>query len=241
MLIFFTGKGFVPIELGKTKSAARVGDFGPEIGFSHEMTKDGKEIYLIKFFSSGMPLHHGWSGGRWIGDAPSSERRTNFYPGIDDEDAKKGILYSAMILKFTAGINNLKAYGNTPKIRRFLWMQGERDAQNKQSANEYAACLKLLRNRISADLKTPDLPMVFGQVLPHTPALKRYPHTELIRAQMAAAVSHSGKPEIITRATMVSTDKFPLLKDKVHYNAKGQWMLGQSMAVAMRDILNTEK
>lgn len=232
---YFTGKGFEPIVLGKTKTSARAGEFGPEIGFAHEMTSDGKEVYLIKYFASGMPLHAGWNGNKWIG-LPATNGRTNFHPGLNAQDPNKGRLYTAMIKRFLNGLKAVGAAGHTPNIRGFLWMQGEQDSKNEISASQYAANLKRLKTRLSEDIKVNELPMVFGQVLPYSPALERFTHRKEIRSQMAAADSASGKPEAILGATMVSTDSFPLLKDKVHYNAQGQWMLGLAMARSMQNL-----
>lgn len=232
---FFNGKSFVPINIGITKTSARLGEFGPEVGFSKEMAKDGKDIYLIKHFASGMPLHYGWNGNKWLGGVPT-KGRTNFYPGLNASDTNKGKLYQKMHKRFSDGIKTLEAAGHTPNIRGFLWMQGEQDSKKSQSASEYAANLKLLRSRICEDFKTPEIPMVFGQVLPHTPALARFSHREQIRSQMAAADSASGEIQAISGASMISTDNFPLLKDTVHYNAKGQLLLGIAMAKEMTNL-----
>ena len=77
------------------------------------------------------------------------------------------------------------------------------------------------------------MPVAFGQVLPHEPAMERFTHRAEIRAQMAAADARSGKPESIPGVTMVSTDGFPLKPDTVHYDAKGQVMLGEAFAKAL--------
>ncbi|MFD2158052.1 sialate O-acetylesterase [Rubritalea tangerina] len=232
---FFTGKGFETIQLGKTKTSARPADFGPEIGFGQVMNQKGKEIYIIKYFASGMPLHPGWNRNKWVG-LPAAPKRTNFYPGTNAQDPNKGRLYLAMQKRFASGVQSLKAAGHTPKIRGFLWMQGEQDSKNQTSATTYAKHLKLLKNRLSEDMNVDPLPLVFGQVLPYTPALDRFTHRTEIRQQMAAADSKSGKSESIPTTTMVSTDPFPLLKDKVHYNAEGQLLLGQAFADAMLEL-----
>lgn len=236
---YFTGKGFESLVFGETKTSARVGEFGPEVGFAKEMTEGGKEIYIIKFYASGMPLHSGWNGNQWVG-LPVGKNRTNFYPGLNAKDTNKGRLYNAMWKRFDAGLKTIVSNGDTPNIRGFLWMQGEQDSKNELSASEYAANLKLLKMRVAEDLDVSVLPMVFGQVLPHSPALKRFTHRDAIRSQMAAADAGSGEPEAIPLAKMVSTDSFPLLKDNVHYDTQGQWMLGQAMAKAMKG-LSTEK
>ena len=46
---FWNGTGFEPLELGKTKTSARDGEFGPEIGFALEMATAARPVYLIKY------------------------------------------------------------------------------------------------------------------------------------------------------------------------------------------------
>lgn len=116
-------------------------------------------------------------------------------------------------------------------------MQGEQDSKHELSATTYAASLRHLRQRLADDLKLQGpLPLVFGQVLPHEPALPRFTHRKEIRQQMAAADERSGKAEAIPLARMVSTDGFELLPDTVHYNAAAQLRLGYAFAEAMKDF-----
>ena len=115
-------------------------------------------------------------------------------------------------------------------------MQGEADAKHERSATDYATSLRRLRDRLAADLGVESLPLVFGQVLPHEPAVARFTHRHEIRAAMAAADERSGRPEALPRARMVSTDGFGLLPDTVHYDAGGQVALGRAFAAALLAI-----
>jgi len=219
---------FEPLIVGKTQSSLRKGELGPEIGFSQSISKK-HPVYMIKFAASGQPLHPGWNGNKWLGGEPNPNR-VNFYPGKNKTDPNKGRLYKSMIARYQAGIKAITNQGDTPVIKGFLWMQGEQDSKNETSATTYAAHLKLLRDRVAQDLNIKKLPFVYGQVLPYKKSLPRFTHRKEIRDQMAAADKDSGKPEAISFAKMVCTDTFPLLKDTVHYNAQGQWMLGTEMA-----------
>lgn len=233
---FWTGQDFETLVLGQTRTSARDGEFGPEVGFALDMATSEKPIYLIKYYASGMPLHHGWHGNRWVGGNPQPGRR-NFYPGEVSDDPSQGTLYREMLAQFQAGLRHLKQTGRRPMVRGFLWMQGEQDAKHAVSASSYAASLKRLRARLATDLgAAPDLPLAFGQVLPYEPAMERFTHRREIRFQMAAADMDSGKPEAMRRAKMVSTDGFGLATDTVHYNADGQLRLGRGFAEAMKAI-----
>ncbi|SHK11531.1 Acetyl esterase/lipase [Rubritalea squalenifaciens DSM 18772] len=235
----YRGQNIAPLVIGQTQTSHRKGEMGPEIGFALNIQSD-KPVYLLKYAASGMPLNPGWNGNKWLGGKPGP-KRTNFYPGLTPEDPNKGRLYRAMLDRFQKGIEAIKAEGHTPVIKGFVWMQGEQDSKNEVSANSYAKHLKLLRDRLAEDVKVSRLPMVYGQVLPHEPALERFTHRENIRSQMAAADMASGKPEAIRLAKMISTDGFTLLKDTVHYDANGQLKLGSEMAKAMNHLQGSGK
>jgi len=237
---YWNNKTFEPLVLGQTRTSSRAGEFGPEVGFSLEMAKTGRPFYLIKYHASGMPLHHGWNGNKWVG-GDCEAGRTNFYPGVASDDPNTGRLYQQMVNRFRAGLQHLREQGHTPVVRGFLWMQGEQDSKHSDSATTYAENLKRLRDRLAEDLQVEALPIVFGQVLPHEPALPRFTHRKEIRKQMAAADADSGLQGAIPLAKMVSTDGFELLPDTVHYSAAGQLQLGQEMAKKMTILGNKSR
>ena len=230
---FWNGRTFEPLVVGTTRTSSRPDEFGPEIGFA--TAPAARPRYLVKYAASGMPLHHGWNGADWVGDPPAPGRRT-FYPGERRDDPNQGTLYREMLGRFRSGIAAVKTAGDTPAVRGFLWMQGEADAKHERSAAGYAASLRRLRDRLAEDLGVESLPLAFGQVLPHEPALPRFTHRREIRAAMAAADDRAGGPEAIPVARMVSTDGFGMLPDTVHYNAAGQLALGRAFAAALRSL-----
>jgi hypothetical protein len=236
---FFTGKQFEPLLPGQTRTSTRAGEFGPEIGFALEMGAVDRPVYLVKDHHSGMGLHHGFDGGKWVGGEPAPSRR-NFYPGTDAHDENQGVLYRLMLSRYRAAIAQLEKEGHEVVIRGWVWMQGEQDAKQAASARSYAANLKHLRKRLAEDLglsKPSDLPLVFGQVLPHEPAADRFTHRETIRAVMAQADGRSGSEKALPRSAMVPTDGLGLLPDTVHFNAAGQLALGRRFAKVLQGLL----
>jgi hypothetical protein len=187
-----------------------------------------------------MPLHHGWDGNNWIGGDPQPGRR-NFYPGATEDDANTGSLYTEMRSQFQNGTQHLEMQGMTPVVRGLVWMQGEQDAKHAVSATTYASSLNQLRKRLAEDLQTqPDLPLVFGQVLPHDPPAARFTHRQEIREQMAACDSKSLQPESMRNTTMVPTEGLTLLPDTVHYDAAGQLSLGKALGTALQQLVGEE-
>ncbi|MFD0894381.1 hypothetical protein KBB96_06950 [Luteolibacter ambystomatis] len=234
-VLFWNGREFEPLVPGKTKSSKHEGEFGPELAFAHAIPTPGRPVFLVKYSASGMPLDPGWNADKWLGGEKPG--RVNFYPGANRTDPNRGRLYSAMITCFGEAIGALYKHGDTPVIRGFLWMQGEQDAKHPLSAEHYPANLKLLRHRISEDLRVENLPIAFGQVLPHDPPLPRFIARDQIRRQMAACDMDSGSPLAIPRCRMISTNGFPIGTDTVHYNAKGQLLLGAALAKGVGEAM----
>lgn len=233
---FWNGKEFEPLVVGKTIVSSKPELFGPEVAFAIDIASADRPAYIVKYAASGQPLYFGWNGSQWAGDMPGPGRR-NFYPGTSADDPNQGTLYRQMLSGYRAALASLEKSGKTPVIRGFVWMQGEADSKHELSAGTYAEQLGLLRQRLGEDLQAPEtIPLAFGQVLPHEPALPRYAHRELLREKMAAADSRSGKPEALSRTRMVSTDGFGLMGDTVHYDAAGQLRLGKAFAAAMKEL-----
>ena len=205
-----------------------------ELSFASEMAKRGRPIYLVKYSASGMPLHHGWDRNTWKGGDPAPGR-VNFYPGTEPEDPARGKLYRDMTRRFREAIEQIEKQGHTPRVRAFLWMQGEQDSKHEVSATTYATSLALLFRRVRADVGSPGMQLVYGQVLPYEKAMARFTHRKQIREQMAAADARSGQPESIVDAFMVTTEDCSLKKDTVHHDSAGYWRLGQKFAEALRE------
>lgn len=240
---FWNGKTFELLVPGKTKSSAKLTDFGPEIGFSYimEQMRPTRKTYIVKYFASGQPLHYGWNRNKWVNDE-KAEKRWNFYPGDKQNDSKIGLHYKSLKDKFTKALKHLKDENIDYEIKGFVWMQGEQDTKNPLSAGEYAKCLKQLKTILEKDVKAAEpLPMVFGQVCPHEPALPRFTNRSELRQSQTDAHYKSGHSDSIPEAFMIPTEGMPLQKDTVHYNAEGQILLGQEMALKMIRMQNILK
>jgi hypothetical protein len=234
---FWTGEGFEPLDPERSPLSTRPGEFGPEVGFAVGLREAGRDepLYLVKFHRSGQGLHAGWDGGRWVGPAPGPDRAT-FHPGDAPDDPAVGRHYVAWLRQIRAAIAGLRAAGFEPVIRGVVWMQGEQDSKQEAAAGSYAANLRRLRARLGEDLGAPGLPWVYGQVLPHEPAMPRFTHRALIRAQMAELDARSGAVAATPGMWMVPTDAMPLWPDTVHYDAEGQRRLGLAFAAAMAEL-----
>lgn len=224
-----------------TVAAAGAGRFGPEIGFAHYLINNQPEkhnIYLIKFALSGQPLDAGWTkptanGGGWVGPEPGPDR-TTFYPGESPDDPNIGLHYKRLHEHVAQAMQNLRADGKTPVLQGIVWMQGEADAKHEVSADRYDRSLSLLKSRLEEDFSGGnDVPFVFGQILPHEPAMDRFTHRDLIRKRMAEADWRSKSDRAIKNVWMVPTEGMELMQDTVHYSTKGLLALGQAFGLEM--------
>lgn len=233
----YRGSAYQPLVAGKDGKSGR---FGPEVGFAHYMHNNNpnpSKLFIIKFALSGQPLDAGWTkptanGGGWVGPEPGPNR-TTFYPGKSPDDPNIGLHYKRLMAHVSAAMQQLKKDGYIPELQGVVWMQGEADAKHEIAAGRYDHSLALLKQRIEEDLSSDSVPFIFGQVLPHEPALERFTSRDLIRTRMAQADNRSGDQRAVDNVWMVPTEGMELLKDTVHYSTKGQLALGQAFGLEM--------
>lgn len=231
---FWTGDAFVELDMGETQTRRNGARFGPELGVAWilKTMEPERRVWLVKFARSGQPLHHGWHRNEWEGGDPTPGR-LNFYPGEVPDDPNVGRHYADLLQTINAAFAALRADGFEPQLRAVIWMQGEQDAKHEVSAGAYAASLARFKTRLEADLGSEARPLVFGQVLPYEPALPRFTHREAIRQQQAAVDHRSGSPLATPGIWMVPSDGLSLNADTVHFDSRGQAMLGQAMGLTL--------
>ena len=117
------------------------GGFGPEIGMVRTLaTKESRPLAVIKTAFSGTSV-----AGDWNVDLPG----------------KADPCYRAMIDEAKAAFAAAQAKGVTLRPRAFVWVQGESDANAKDSP-VYAANLSKMLQRLRTDLGAPDLILLLG-------------------------------------------------------------------------------
>ena len=117
------------------------GGFGPEIGMVRTLaTKETRPLAVIKIAFSGTSVAADWNVG---------------LPG------KADACYRAMIDEAKAAIASAKSKDVTLRLRAFVWVQGESDA-NAKDAPAYAANLSTMLQRLRTDLNAPDMILLLG-------------------------------------------------------------------------------
>lgn len=117
------------------------GGFGPEMGLVRTLaTKERRPLAVIKTAFSGTSVAADWNVG---------------LPG------KADACYRAMIDEAKAALAAAQAKGVTLRPRAFVWVQGESDANAKDSP-AYAANLSAMLKSLRAELAAPDLTLLLG-------------------------------------------------------------------------------
>lgn len=234
-VFFWNGKGFENLTPGKTITSRPTADFGPEILFGDTLARldPKRRIYLVKHSASGIALHAGWDGSRWKGDTFGPGRRT-FYPGESAEDPNTGTAYAQWRQTVRAALAHLRREGIAYRVRGVVWVQGGQDSKQPLSARTYAVNLGRLKSRLEADLFGGEsLPFIYHQAQANALVTERFPDWDgtMVGREKARADWRSGDPLSIPDAWMVPVDGLDLDDDQVHYNARGQIVLGMELAL----------
>lgn len=177
------------------------GNFGPEVGLSMELSKNypNKRFLLIKYAIGGASLLD------WSPNYDQQKAEITGHPEF-------GNMYKRLIM-----LTDSLTKGHQVKIRALLWMQGERDARIPEAGVDYYNNFELLINSIRKDLKSPDLPVIFGKV---NPPPDRYPALDtVVGAQMRIS-------QELPNTYLIDTDDLEKWEDDLHYSSNGQIDLG---------------
>ena len=125
----------------------------------------------------------------------------------------------------------MKKKNQSIKTVTFVWMQGERDA-NERHGEVYGASLNGLFDQLAADLGRDDLNFVVGRLSDFDMSNKRYPHWTKVRTQQVNLAEKN------PNCVWVDTDDLNdgtnrrgnSIKNDLHYSASGYVILGQRFA-----------
>jgi len=183
--------------------------FGPEVGFAHSLAEawPGREIILIKHAVGGTSLL-AWAPA-W--DSAQAERTRN---------AAAGPLYDALLGQFREA-----RLPNEFQVLGILWMQGERDANFPEVADDYEGNLRTLIRAFRRDLAAPEVPFFMGQINPPSTG---WPAAARVRAAQETSA------EEIPRTLLIRTEDLSKRDDEpVHYDGSGLLQLGSRFSDAV--------
>lgn len=183
------------------------GGFGPEMGFSREWRKHGdRPLAIIKVAFSGTAMATDWN---------------------PDDPGPGGACYRALVGESEAAIAAAKERGITLRLRAFIWVQGESDA-NAEAAPLYEKTLGEMIARLREDLEAPEFIALLGVNTrfgngknPHVPSI--------VAAQKALAKKDS-------RCLYVDTAGAETLEPShTHFTAAGTLEIGERFAEALAE------
>lgn len=137
------------------------GHFGPEVSFCRELKKAGYNPAIFKYTKGATGLARDWKA-----------------PG-------KGGIYDRMTEDLKSAIKKLEKQGFKVTLRGFIWIQGESDAGNENTARDYYLNLKRMIHDLRQNvLNEPNLKIILGVDEQH-PFVKEHP--VVLKAQQKLA------------------------------------------------------
>ncbi|SHM98380.1 Lysophospholipase L1 [Cyclobacterium lianum] len=141
------------------------GHFGPEVSFARELKKAGYNPAIFKYTKGATGLARDWKA-----------------PG-------EGGIYDRMTEDLKSAIKRLEQDGYQVTLRGFIWIQGETDAAEEDSAREYQTNLnKMIQDLRQNQVNEPNLKIILGVDEQH-PFVRERP--EVVAAQKKLAAEDS--------------------------------------------------
>lgn len=118
-------------------------------------------------------------------------------------------------------------------VKGILWHQGESDCTPEKSA-VYEKELHELIARLRAQLKSPDLPFIVGQ-------MGQFPEKPWDDAKKRVDQIHRELPQKIKETAFVNSDGLGHKGDQIHFNSESYREFGKRYAQAMKSLMTPEK
>lgn len=208
---------------GKTNTLGPL--FGPELAFGQALEKErpGERIAIVKYALGGTGLGRDIGYGDWDVDFAAGNRINQYDHAL------------ASIRNATAQAD-IDGDGEPDQLvpAGIVWMQGETDAGDLESAQHYQANLKRMMNLLRAALRVDDLPVVIGKI------------TDSGRAEDGSMMDYIGIVQAAQKA-FVETDEcaaYVTVTDELdyppsddwHYTSDGFVRLGEAFAEAVLEL-----
>jgi hypothetical protein len=204
--------------------------FGPEYTLGQTLSSlQGNETVGIVKYSGGTNLHDHWQ--------PTFAGSSSYNPY---NELMSRVNQSLAFLPFQHG-------GDTGTVAGFFWMQGEADAQDQRTTQQYETDLINFIAQVRADLGNPNLPFVYGLINDAAGS-----NDQIRQAQMDVASNvNNGFADKVPNTYLVNTDSFQRdsstivgydannnpVYDTVHFTNQGEMDLGAAMAQGYMSIL----
>lgn len=211
------------------------GRFGPELSFARRLgsLRPDEPIAIIKYTKGGSSLdaRAGQPWGTWDpDDASDSDGNT----GLNQYD------HALATLRMAAQSYDIDGDGQPDTLTPagIVWMQGETDATQQDTADAYAMNLAKIIELFRAAMRDDDLPFILGRISDRgsrTDTELVWTHGEIVRRAQEQVASTDPNVTLVT-----TTDNYDY-SDPYHYDSVGYLDLGRKFAEAMHALLPSDK
>jgi hypothetical protein len=204
--------------------------FGPELTFGYDMAaaNPSSKIAIVKYAVGGAGLARSENYTDVTYNA--NDGNYNFHPASDGKAA--GNYYTELMNNIANSVAALKGQGYDVRISGFLWMQGEREANDSSSmAYDYGNQLTGLISSLRTDLGAKNLPVFVAQLA------DCWYNSDSGRNRFT--VVQNGQRSVCDDdpyASLAVTKDLDRPAGDAHYSANGMALLGSRMAAEMQTI-----
>ena len=182
------------------------GGFGPEFGLARTLLSEGSvKLAIVKAAFSGTGIGRDWN------------------PRSDGED---GVCYRALIEESRKAIAAAQDQGIDLRLRAFVWVQGESDA-NAGNVHLYAGRMAKLIAALRADLRAPDLIALLGV---NTRFLED--RNKIMPLIVASQREVAAKDALVAYVDTSGCS----IANRVHFDSKGTLEMGRLFAETLRRV-----
>ncbi len=204
--------------------------FGPELAFAHHLRelRPGEKIAIIKYAKGGSSIDdRAADWGTWD---PHDARGEGETKGVNQYDHALATIASAMQAQDIDGDTE----PDTLIPAGILWMQGETDATNESTANDYERNLMELMELLRAALHADDLPVVIGRISDSHQGQgtngRVWEFGNTVRAAQEKIANEDPNAGLVA-----TTDEYGY-SDFAHYDTAGFIDLGRQFAEAINEL-----
>lgn len=162
--------------LGPQKGIFPKGHFGPEISFARKLRAEGFTPAIFKYTKESTSLYDDWK-----------------QPGENG-------LYDDFLTSLQLAVTELTQSGYSVNIKGLIWIQGENDAIEEQSANEYQTRLLTIITDLRLKILPQKAPIILG-------ADELHPHMQRHRQVLTAQIALAEADPCIVHSSMVGLAK----------------------------------
>ena len=133
--------GFIPTQFNCCE--VKKDTIGPEVGIADDLDAryPGKEIFIVKCAFGGTSLYHDWispSGEDYYDkDSYASQKGNIIEEYLTGDPVRPSWCYNELVKILKESIEYLENRGYEPSVKAFCWMQGEADAGDIASTEQY--------------------------------------------------------------------------------------------------------